>query len=125
TVRSRRKTALRRVQRAKLCAKPPCDAPLPALRAAGRRSEPQPGSFLCCGGRQQAYNDWRTRRKNKITDVLTAQRFSGTERSRYCHRAWVWHAPGSVRKRVTSFSLVVVLTLAHAATATAEQLDQQ
>jgi len=30
-----------------------------------------------------------------------------------------------VRKRVTSFSLVVVLSLAHAATATAEQLDQQ
>ena len=30
-----------------------------------------------------------------------------------------------MRKRVTSFSLVVVLTLAHAATSTAEQLDQQ
>jgi hypothetical protein len=33
--------------------------------------------------------------------------------------------PWSVRKRATSFSLVMMLLLAHAATATAEQLDQQ
>src|SRR6185312_1387492 len=42
-----------------------CDAPLPALRAAGRRSEPEPGTFLCCGGRQGVYNGEGRRAKIK------------------------------------------------------------
>ena len=64
-------------------------------------------------------------RKNKIADVLTAQRFSDLSRSRYCHGAWVWHALGYVRKRFASFYLVFALTLSHGIPIAAEPIDQQ
>src|SRR6185312_14398732 len=102
-----------------------CDAPLPALRAAGRRSEPEPGTFFMLRRETRSLQRRGAPRKNKIADVLTAQRFSDLSRSRYCHGAWVWHALGYVRKRFASFYLVFALTLSHGIPIAAEPMDQQ
>src|SRR4029079_5110181 len=64
-------------------------------------------------------------RKNKIADVLTAQRFSDLSRSRYCHGAWVWKARVELRKRFSSFYLFFALTLSHGPPIAAEPIDQQ